>query len=178
LADHRSVDTTLEHLLNVSPGYNITCEYISEDAICREGQGVGSFSSGCWLMARVTSTGHMLLRSLRSSVLQRQPRTSKAFHYISPLHICGRTEWRHYSTHSPEGFKNKSAVGVSHSPIPPLFVALLIALHFWSVGVHPQSSYPFHLSRYWPLLLLPIGKATTARAKASVRGISTCCFCS
>ena len=121
LADHRSVDTTLERLLNVSPGYNITCEYISEDAICREGQGVGSFSSGCWLMARVTSTGHMLLRSLRSSVLQRQPRTSKAFHYISPLHICGRTEWRHYSTHSPEGFKNKSAVGVSHSPIPPPF---------------------------------------------------------
>ncbi|KAH9999557.1 SCO1/SenC-domain-containing protein, partial [Russula vinacea] len=62
-----------------------------------------------------------VLRSLRSSVLRRQLQTSKASHHVPPLHICGRTGWKQYSTHNPDGFKNKSAVGpVLASTLPPI----------------------------------------------------------
>ncbi|SRR6266403_1084482 len=73
----------------------------------------------------------VLRRSLRlptSSVRQRQPRTSKAFRQITHPHICGRAGWRQYSTHNPDGFKDKSAVGVSHPHNSPPFAALLNAL--------------------------------------------------
>lgn len=59
----------------------------------------------------------VLRRSLRlpnSSVLQRQLRTSTAFYQIPPSHICSRAGWKQYSTHNPDGFKDKSAVGVSN----------------------------------------------------------------
>ena len=72
----------------------------------------------------------VLRRSLRlrnSSVLQRRLRTSTTFHQISP-HICSRAGWRQYSTHNPDGFKDKSAVGVSHLLSYPFFAALLKAL--------------------------------------------------
>jgi hypothetical protein len=73
----------------------------------------------------------VLRRSLRlpnSSVLQRQLRTSTAFYQTPPSHICSRAGWRQYSTHNPDGFKDKSAVGVSHLHILPLFAALLKSL--------------------------------------------------
>ncbi len=60
------------------------------------------------------------LRNLNSSVLQRQLRTSTAIHHIRPPHICDRAGWRQYSTHNnPDGFKDKSAVGVSQLAYTP-----------------------------------------------------------
>lgn len=67
----------------------------------------------------------VLRRSLslhNSSVLQRQLWTSTAFHQIPPSCVCARTGWRQYSTHNPDGFKDKSAVGVSHLHILPLLL--------------------------------------------------------
>jgi hypothetical protein len=89
----------------------------------------------------------VLRRSLRlrnSSVLRRQLRTSTVFHQIPPSHICSRVGWRHYSTHNPDGFKDRSAVGVSHLHILPPFAALLNALP--ECRYLPLKQPPFSLS--------------------------------
>jgi hypothetical protein len=83
----------------------------------------------------------VLRRSLRlrnSSVLQ------SGFYQIPPSHVCSRAGWRQYSTHNPDGFKDRSAVGVSHLHISPPFAALLNGLP--ECRYSPLKQPPFSLS--------------------------------
>ena len=87
----------------------------------------------------------VLRRSLRlcnSSVLQRQLRTSTAFHQTPPPHICSRAGWRRYSTHNPDGSKDRSAVGVSH------LTSFLLpsSMHFRTCRCLPPKQPPSSLS--------------------------------
>jgi hypothetical protein len=97
----------------------------------------------------------VLRRSLlrNSSVLHRQLWISNQ---ILPSHICSRAGWRQYSTHNPDGFKDKSAVGVSHLHIilPP-FAALFNAL--------PECRYLPLKQRPFSLLLVPVSISTLDR---------------
>ncbi|KAF8485167.1 h-sco1 [Russula ochroleuca] len=56
---------------------------------------------------------------------------SAAPHHIPPLHIRGRTVWRQYSTHNPDGFKDKSAVGVFTPKAAALFILAGTGLYFY-----------------------------------------------
>ena len=92
----------------------------------------------------------VLRRSLRQSnlsVLQRQNRTSRPFYHIPSLHICGHTGWRQYSTHNPDRFKDKSAVGVSRPHDPPPFAALLNAFPGYRSLLLRRRLFSF-----WPVL--------------------------